>query len=102
MIMDGINYPLEFPLALGHMLDLKMDFKIKWQPRWKNCSMVMLLKNDPSIKQLGAKLETVEDLDITSKHNLNSITPVGKRQFPGASSESTSSEGFCDGELSSN
>ncbi|CAI8610403.1 unnamed protein product [Vicia faba] len=102
MIQDGIHDPLEFSLALDQMLDLEITFKVKWQPRWKNCSVVMILKNDPFIKQLGDQLETIENFDITSKHNSGPITPPGKRQFLDASSESTSSEGFCDGELSSN
>ncbi|XP_058768860.1 uncharacterized protein LOC131642656 [Vicia villosa] len=33
MIKAGIHDPLEFPLALDRMLDRKMAFKIKWQPR---------------------------------------------------------------------
>ncbi|XP_058751987.1 uncharacterized protein LOC131625112 [Vicia villosa] len=136
MIKDGIHDPLEFPLALDQMLDRKMAFKIKWQPRWKNASVVMLLKNDPFVKELADQLDTDEevvtinsipadqlemkqpgveatdtvlsepdfvvDLDVTSTHNTDPITPTGKRQFPGASSESTTSDGTCDGELSSN
>ncbi|KAL5097596.1 hypothetical protein RYX36_001923 [Vicia faba] len=149
-------HPLEFPLELDQILDLEMAFKVKWQSRWKNCTVFMILKNDPFIKQLSAQLETIEikksvdeaklnapeksdlvtitfislpikesvdeakpnspeesdlvtvtfisllDLEIKSKHNPDPITHVGKRQFPDASSESTSSEGFCDEELSSN
>ncbi|XP_058726749.1 uncharacterized protein LOC131598136 [Vicia villosa] len=136
MIKAGIHDPLEFPLALDQMLDRKMAFKIKWQPLWKNASVVMLLKNDSFVKELADQLDTDEevvpinsipadqleikqagveatctvlsepdfviDLDVTSTHNTYPITPTGKRQFPGASSESTTSDGTCDGELSSN
>ncbi|XP_058746207.1 uncharacterized protein LOC131619084 [Vicia villosa] len=42
------------------------------------------------------------DLEITSEHKPDAITPAGKRHFPGASSESTTLEGLCDGELTSN
>ncbi|KAL5098029.1 hypothetical protein RYX36_002356 [Vicia faba] len=48
----GIYDALEFPLALDQMLNLEMTFKVKWQSHWKNCSVVMLLKNDPFIKEL--------------------------------------------------
>ncbi|XP_058746094.1 uncharacterized protein LOC131618962 [Vicia villosa] len=118
----GIHDPLEFPLALDHMLDRKMDFKIKWKPRWKNASVVMLLRNDPFVKELADQLDTDEmkqpgveatgtvltephfvfDLDVTSTHSTNPITPTSKRQFPGSLRESTTSDATCDGELSSN
>ncbi|KAL5063752.1 hypothetical protein RYX36_025489 [Vicia faba] len=60
MIEAGLHDPLEFPLAPDQVLDVKMYFKVKWQPRWKNCSVVMLLKNDPFIKQLSDQFEIVE------------------------------------------
>ncbi|XP_058745814.1 uncharacterized protein LOC131618652 [Vicia villosa] len=122
MIKAGIHDPLEFPLVLDQMLDCKMAFKVKWQPRWKNASVVMLLKNDPFVKELADQFDTDEmkpaaveamttvrsepnfvvDLDVSSTHNTDPITPTGKRHFPGVSSESTTSDGTCDGELSSN
>ncbi|XP_058788369.1 uncharacterized protein LOC131662571 [Vicia villosa] len=61
MIKAGIHDPLEFPLALDQMLDRKMAFKIKWQPQWKNASVVMLLKNDPFVKELSDQLDTAEE-----------------------------------------
>ncbi|CAI8618376.1 unnamed protein product [Vicia faba] len=42
------------------------------------------------------------DLEITSKHKPDPMTPIGKRYFPRGSSESTTLESFYDGELSSN
>ncbi|KAL5098766.1 hypothetical protein RYX36_003093 [Vicia faba] len=59
-----LHDPLEFPLELDHMLDVKMAFKVKWHPHWKNCSVVMLLKNDPFIKKLSDQLEIVENLSF--------------------------------------
>ncbi|XP_058731680.1 uncharacterized protein LOC131623307 isoform X2 [Vicia villosa] len=137
MIQAGIHDPLEFPLALDAMLNLEMAFKVKWHPRWKNCSVVMILRDDPFIKQLKAPWELplqaagnvpsktsellqikesvdearteapeecdlVTDLEITSKHNPDPITPTSKRQLPDGSSESTTFEGLSEGELSSN
>ncbi|XP_058725712.1 uncharacterized protein LOC131597007 [Vicia villosa] len=102
MIKAGIHDPLEFPLALDQMLDCKMALKVKWQPRWKNASVVMLLKNDPFVKELADQFDTDEDLDVSSTHSTDPLTPTGKRHFPGASSESTTSDATCDGELSSN
>ncbi|CAI8583817.1 unnamed protein product [Vicia faba] len=46
--------------------------------------------------------DVVADIEITFEHKPGSTTPTGKRQLPGGSSESTSFEGLCDGELSSN
>ncbi|XP_058732928.1 uncharacterized protein LOC131604510 [Vicia villosa] len=60
MIKAGIHDPLEFPLALDQMLDCKMAFKVKWQSRWKNASVVMLLKNDPFVKELADQFDTDE------------------------------------------
>ncbi|XP_058765889.1 uncharacterized protein LOC131639409 [Vicia villosa] len=119
MIKARIIDPLDFPLALDQMLNLEMAMKVKWNPRWKNCSVVMLIKNDPIIQQLKenwgnnesvdeAKIaaledcEVVTDIEITSEHKPDAVTPIGKRHFPGASTESTTLEGLCDGELSSN
>ncbi|KAL5052380.1 hypothetical protein RYX36_033062, partial [Vicia faba] len=59
-------------------------------------------KNDPFIKELKGPWEAIEDVEITSEHKPDPTTPIGKRQLPGGSSESTSFEGLCDGELSSN
>ncbi|XP_058732970.1 uncharacterized protein LOC131604555 [Vicia villosa] len=122
MIKAGIHDPLEFPLALDQMLDCKMAFKVKWQPRWKNASVVMLLKNDPFVKELADQFDPDEmkqpaveamttvrsepnfvfDLYVSSTHSTNPLTPTGKRHFPSASSESTTSDATCNGELSSN
>ncbi|XP_058773719.1 uncharacterized protein LOC131647920 [Vicia villosa] len=130
MIQAGITDPLDFPLALDQLLKLEMAMKVKWHPRWKNCSVVMIIKNDPIIQQLKEKwgtdeepipiqtvvpdtleikesvdeaktdanedCELVTDLEITSEHKPDAVTPGGKRHLPAASSESI------DGELSSN
>ncbi|CAI8590927.1 unnamed protein product [Vicia faba] len=52
----------------------------------------------------GAPKDCVKemDLEITSKYNPDPTTPIGKRDFHGGSSESTTSKEFCDGQLSSN
>ncbi|KAL5054976.1 hypothetical protein RYX36_035658, partial [Vicia faba] len=88
---DGIDDLLEFPLALDHLMNLEMTFKVKWKPRWNNFSVVRILKYEPFIRQLKAPWDINEDLKITSKHNPNPMTPTGKRVFPGGSSESTTS-----------
>ncbi|XP_058738575.1 uncharacterized protein LOC131610581 [Vicia villosa] len=122
MIQAGITDPLDFSLALDQLLQLEMAMKVKWHPRWKNCSVVMIIKNDPIIQQLKEKwgtdeikesvdeaktdanedCELVTDLEITSEHKPDAVTPPGKRHFPAASSESTDLDGLHDAELSSN
>ncbi|XP_058741956.1 uncharacterized protein LOC131614380 [Vicia villosa] len=47
-------------------------------------------------------IQLKDDLEITSEHKPDAVAPAGKRHFPGASSESTTLEGLCDGEISSN
>ncbi|XP_058787891.1 uncharacterized protein LOC131662193 [Vicia villosa] len=54
MIEKGVNDPLKFPLALDKMLGLEIAFKVKWQPDWKNFSVVMLLRDEGVINQLKA------------------------------------------------
>ncbi|KAL5065187.1 hypothetical protein RYX36_026924 [Vicia faba] len=73
MIQDRIHDPLEFSLALDQMLDLEITFKVKWQPRWKNCSVVMILKmtlssNSSAInwKQLRHAVKTNRNVSHTS------------------------------------
>ncbi|XP_058776166.1 uncharacterized protein LOC131650476 [Vicia villosa] len=61
MIQGGITDPLDFPLALDQLLKLEMAMKVKWHPRWKNCSVVMIIKNDPIIQQLKEKWGTDEE-----------------------------------------
>ncbi|KAL5079095.1 hypothetical protein RYX36_007516 [Vicia faba] len=122
MIKAEIDDPLELPLALDQLLNLEMAFKVKWQPRWNNFSVVSILRGEPFIRQLKAPWDIDEvkksvdeaktsapedcvkemDLKITSKHNPDPMTPIGKRDFPGGSSESATLEEFCDGQLSSN
>ncbi|KAL5063792.1 hypothetical protein RYX36_025529 [Vicia faba] len=113
----GIDDSLEFPLALDHLLNLEMTFKVKWQPRWNNSSVVRILGDEAFIRHLKAPWDINEikesmdkaktnapeecvketDLEIPSNHNPDPMTPIGKREFPGGSSESTTSEGFYDG-----
>ncbi|XP_058748505.1 uncharacterized protein LOC131621467 [Vicia villosa] len=136
MIQAGITDPLDFPLALDQLLKLEMAMKVKWHPRWKNCSVVMIIKNDPIIQQLKEKwgtdeepipiqtvvpetleikesvdeaktdgnedCELVTDLEITSEHKPDAVTPGGKRHLPVASSESIDLDGLHDGELYNN
>ena len=60
LIQAGIHDALEFPFALDQMLNLELAFKVKWQSCWKNCSVVMLLKNDPFIKEIKGPWEAIE------------------------------------------
>ncbi|XP_058726383.1 uncharacterized protein LOC131597723 [Vicia villosa] len=151
MIQAGITDPLEFPLALDKMLDLELAFRVKWQPSWDSCSVVMLIKDKPFVQQLKApwehtqkvstsqpsvtplteqkvstsqpsvtplteqikesvdeaktdaaeECEILTDVEITSRHNPDPVTPTAKRHIGDGSNESTTVAGMCDGELSS-
>ncbi|XP_058762899.1 uncharacterized protein LOC131636289 isoform X2 [Vicia villosa] len=116
--MAGITDPLEFPLDLDAMLDLDLALRVKWQPSWDSASVIMFIKDDEFVKQLKAPWADIQikesvdkaktdaaddcdvptDLEITSKHNPEPLTPTAKRKNHHGSSESTS---VCDGELSS-
>ncbi|XP_058768016.1 uncharacterized protein LOC131641704 [Vicia villosa] len=89
MIQAGITDPLDFPLALDQLLKLEMAMKIKESV-------------DEAKTNANEDCELVTDLEITSEHKPDAVTPAGKRHFPAASSESTDLDGLHDGELSSN
>ncbi|XP_058788518.1 uncharacterized protein LOC131662683 [Vicia villosa] len=118
MIQAGITDPLDFSLKLDAMLDLDLALRVRWQPSWDSCSVIMFVDDKPFVKQFSAPWEPTQikervdeantavaddcdiltDLDITSKHNPDPQTPTAKRQNHDGSSESTT---VCDGELSS-
>ncbi|XP_058764091.1 uncharacterized protein LOC131637518 [Vicia villosa] len=89
MIQAGITDPLDFPLALDQLLKLEMAMKIKESV-------------DEAKTYANEDCELVTDLEITSEHKPDAVTPAGKMHFAGASSESTDLDGLHDGELSSN
>ncbi|XP_058783210.1 uncharacterized protein LOC131657876 [Vicia villosa] len=118
MIQAGITDPLEFPLKLDAMTGLDLALRVRWQPSWDSCSVIMFVADKPFVKQFGAQWQPTQikesvdeantaaaddcdiltDLEITSKHNPDPQTPTAKRQNHDGSSESTT---VCDGELSS-
>ncbi|XP_058774959.1 uncharacterized protein LOC131649219 [Vicia villosa] len=65
MFQAGIFDPLDFPLALDKLLDQELAFKVKWQPDWSNCSVIMLVKDKPIVDQL--KAEWVDATAVTSQ-----------------------------------
>ncbi|XP_058776015.1 uncharacterized protein LOC131650319 [Vicia villosa] len=89
MIQGGITDPLDFPLALDQLLKLEMAMKIKESV-------------DEAKTDANEDSELVTDLEITSEHKPDAVTPGGKRHLPATSSESTDLDGLHDGELSSN
>ncbi|XP_058725833.1 uncharacterized protein LOC131597139 [Vicia villosa] len=92
-MQDGITDPLDFPLALDQLLKLEMAMK-QLKEKWGT-------NEEPNPIQIVIP-ETLEDLEITSDHKPDAVTPAGKSHFPGASSESTNLDGLYVGELSSN
>ncbi|XP_058776860.1 uncharacterized protein LOC131651209 [Vicia villosa] len=120
MFQAGIFDPLDFPLALDKLLDQELAFKVKWQPDWSNCSVIMLVKDKSVVDQLKAEWvaastikesvdeavpvddsDIVTDPEITSKLHGEPVTPTAKRQNPDPSNESTSLATHGEGDLSS-
>ncbi|KAL5082535.1 hypothetical protein RYX36_010956, partial [Vicia faba] len=52
---------------------------------------------DEAKTDVAEDCEIMTDLEITFKHNLDPLTPIGKRQIPDGSSESTIVGRLCDG-----
>ncbi|XP_058759460.1 uncharacterized protein LOC131632748 [Vicia villosa] len=71
MFQAGIFDPLDFPLALDKLLDQELAFKVKWQPDWSNCSVIMLVKEKPIVDQLKA-----EWVDATTVNTQQLSAPV--------------------------
>ncbi|KAI5418713.1 hypothetical protein KIW84_043080 [Lathyrus oleraceus] len=69
MLQDGIHDPLEFPLVLDNLIGHEFAFKVKWQPRWKNESVMAVIHDKETIDKLLAKWEVCKDLEITYKLN---------------------------------
>jgi hypothetical protein len=42
----GIINRFEFPLMMDDLAEKTMVFKVKWQPRWKSCSVALILWYD--------------------------------------------------------
>ncbi|XP_058724536.1 uncharacterized protein LOC131596005 [Vicia villosa] len=65
MFQAGIFDPLDYPLTLDKLLNQELAFKVKWQPNWSNCSVIMLVKDKPVVDQL--KSEWVEATTVNSQ-----------------------------------
>ncbi|XP_050915534.1 uncharacterized protein LOC127130595 [Lathyrus oleraceus] len=57
MLQDGISNPLEFSLVLDNLIGHGFAFKVKWQPRWKNASVMMVVHDKETIHKLLAQWE---------------------------------------------
>ncbi|XP_050876482.1 uncharacterized protein LOC127080167 [Lathyrus oleraceus] len=57
MLQDGISDPLEFPLVLDNLIGHEFAFKVKWQPRWKNASVMTVIQDKETIHKLLAQWE---------------------------------------------
>ncbi|XP_058774953.1 uncharacterized protein LOC131649214 [Vicia villosa] len=57
MIQAGITDPLDFPLKLDAMLDLDLALRVRWQPSWDSCSIIMFIDDKSFVKQFGAPWE---------------------------------------------
>ncbi|XP_058726556.1 uncharacterized protein LOC131597914 [Vicia villosa] len=60
MIEAGITDPLDFPLRLDAMLHLDLALRVRWQPSWDSCSVIMFVDDKPFVKQFGAQWEPTE------------------------------------------
>ncbi|XP_058762515.1 uncharacterized protein LOC131635893 [Vicia villosa] len=124
-ITDPLEFPLDLDAMLDLNLALRVKWQPSWdsasvimlvkdveladqlKDQWGDTKVV---SSEPSITPLLPQIkesvdeaktdaaDDCDDLEITSKHNPEPLTPTAKRQNHGGSSESTS---FCDGELSS-
>ncbi|KAL5063060.1 hypothetical protein RYX36_024797 [Vicia faba] len=76
VMLARIDDPLEFPLALDQLLNLEMEFKMKWQPRWNNCSVGRIFRDESFIRLRRVWMRPRQDLEITFKHNPDPTTSI--------------------------
>ncbi|XP_058784014.1 uncharacterized protein LOC131658771 [Vicia villosa] len=60
MIQAGITDPLDFPLKLDAMLDLDLALRVRWQPSWDSCSVIMFVDDKPFVKQFSTPWEPTQ------------------------------------------
>ncbi|KAL5081132.1 hypothetical protein RYX36_009553 [Vicia faba] len=66
------------------MVDLEIAFKVKWQPDWKNCSVVMILRDRAVINQLKApwaaevplNSQPIDTPALQIKENVDEVTTI--------------------------
>jgi hypothetical protein len=51
----GITNRFEFPPIMDDLAEKTMVFKVKWQPRWKSCSVVCYKEGEAFIDRVRAK-----------------------------------------------
>ncbi|KAI5386335.1 hypothetical protein KIW84_072752 [Lathyrus oleraceus] len=54
MFEDGVDDPLEISLVLGKLLGNKNAFKVKWESRWDNASVMSVNHDKDTIQKLVA------------------------------------------------
>lgn len=57
MIQAGITNRFEYPLMMDGLAEKTMVFKVKWQPRWKSCSVVTFKDSPAFVAQVRAKFQ---------------------------------------------
>lgn len=58
-IQAGVTNRLEFPMIMDDLAGKTFVFKVKWQPRWKSCSVVCFKEGTAFINQVRAKFPNI-------------------------------------------
>ncbi|KAL5063778.1 hypothetical protein RYX36_025515 [Vicia faba] len=74
MIMGkaGIDDLLEYPISLDYLIEKKMVFKVKWQPKWKTTSVVYVILDEETVKLGLSKLDENQKPTSTGVSDINS------------------------------
>lgn len=59
MIQAGITNRFEYPMLMDQLAEKTFVFKVKWQPRWKSCSVVCYKEGPEFVNQVVARFPNV-------------------------------------------
>jgi hypothetical protein len=55
----GITNRFEYPMLMDQLAEKTFVFKVKWQPRWKSCSVVCYKEGPEFVNQVVARFPNV-------------------------------------------
>ncbi|XP_058751158.1 uncharacterized protein LOC131624214 [Vicia villosa] len=81
MIQAGITDPLDFPLKLDAMTGLDLALRVRWQPSWDSCSVIMFVADKPFVKQFGEQWQPTQANHTSSEPSTTKLPPQIKESI---------------------
>lgn len=87
MIQAGITNRFEFPPIMDDLAEKTMVFKVKWQPRWKSCSVVCYKEGEAFIDRVRAKFPNLVEAEPEIENLAADVMMDNTNPNPTASNE---------------